>query len=97
MEHLFAPGRESHHDHAQIHFAGPGGQELLCGHGQVYKTIDGEKYRIWCPTKRAVTCGSCIKRLELLTRMQLGELDSVQLEALLDHIGALRNGHPENG
>ncbi len=92
MIHLFEPSRHGR-DQSAVHYEAPGGQELLCGHGHVFKEIDGERYRMWAPTKQPITCASCTKRLELLARMQIQGLTAAQLEELLDHIASIRNGH----
>jgi hypothetical protein len=84
------PSRQNEDTRARVHYLAPDGQVLMCGLGQVYREMDGEKFQIWHPTKRPVTCASCTKRLESLVRLQLNGLPAEQLEDVLGHIESLR-------
>jgi hypothetical protein len=87
---LIDPARQQAETRVRVHYAAPDGQTLMCGLGRVYRELDGERFPVWHPTKRPVTCASCTKRLEALTRFQLNGLDSEQLEAILAHIESFR-------
>lgn len=87
---LMDPARTQQETRVRVHYAAPDGQKLLCGLGHVYRELDGERFQIWHPTKRPVTCTSCTKRLESLVRFQLSGLGSGQLEAILAHIESFR-------
>ncbi len=96
LTHLIDPTRiPSEHNRSKIHYQALDGKELLCGLGHVYREIDGDRYQIWYPTKREVTCLSCTRALEAIVRFQLNGLSSEQLEVLLTHIESFRV--PENG
>jgi hypothetical protein len=94
--HVTDPGRLNESQRARVHYQSLDGQTLMCGHGNVYREMEGEKYRIWHPTKRPVTCASCTKRIESLVRFQVAGLSAGQLEDLLAHIESFRVP-PENG
>jgi hypothetical protein len=91
------PGRLHESQKARVHYQSPDGQHLLCGLGNVYREMDGEKYQIWHPTKRAVNCMPCTKRIEALVRFQISGLNADQLEDLIAHIESFRasNGTSE--
>jgi hypothetical protein len=84
------PSRLNEHTRARVHYLAPDGQVLLCGLGNVYREMNGEKFQVWQPTKQPVTCTACTKRLESLIRLQLVGLRSEQLEDILAHIESFR-------
>jgi Fe-S-cluster-containing hydrogenase component 2 len=82
---------------AKIHYEAPNGRRSLCSQVCVYTTIDGEKMRVWYRTKRAVTCASCTKALEITTRKAIHDLTADQLEDILAHIDTFRIGLGQPG
>jgi hypothetical protein len=87
---IIDPSRMGEHQHMRVHYRSLDGQTLMCGLGKIYREVDGEKFQIWQPTKRPVTCNSCTKRVESLVRLQLKGLSSEQFEDLLAHIESFR-------
>jgi hypothetical protein len=87
---MIDPARQTQETRVRVHYAAPDGQTLLCGLGHIYRELDGERFQVWHPTKRPVTCTSCTKRLESLIRFQLTGLGSAQLEDILAHIESFR-------
>ena len=88
--HIIDPSRLNDHRPAKVHYQSIDGQELLCGLGNVYREVDGEKFQVWQETKRPVTCHSCTQRVETIVRFQLRGLTSGQYEDLLAHIESFR-------
>lgn len=88
--HLIDPSRVQETQKVKVHYAALDGQHLMCGLGNVYREVDGERFQIWHPTKRPVSCASCTKRVEALTRFQLKGLTAEQYEELLAHIESFR-------
>jgi hypothetical protein len=79
----------------KVHYEAPGGAKSLCSQATVYRTIDGERMRVWHRTKRAVTCKPCVKRLIVEARAQLEGLTGDQVEDILAHIDTFRNKYLE--
>jgi hypothetical protein len=92
LVHMFQPGRYGT-ERLSVHYAAPNGQEVMCGHAKLFRTIDGDKIPTWFETKRPITCLNCTKRAEILVRFQLPELTAEQLEDVLAVIAGMRNGH----
>jgi len=91
LVHLFDPSRVNEAARMKIHYQSIDGRTLMCGLGLVFREADGERFRIWHPTKRPVTCTSCTKRIEALVRFQIADLTAEQLEELLAHIESFRS------
>lgn len=90
LTHLADPSRANESQRMKVHYASPDGSTLMCGLGNVYREMDGERYQIWHPTKRPVDCTSCTKRVEALVRFQLKGLTAEQYEDVLAHIESFR-------
>jgi hypothetical protein len=80
----------------RVHYESADGRKLLCSQSKVMRVIDGENMRVWFRTKRAVTCQSCTKALEVTVRKMMRGLTGDQLEDIAAHIGtfSMRNGIP---
>lgn len=87
---LFDPSRVHENQKMKIHYQALDGNTLLCGLGNVWREADGERFAIWRPTKRPVTCLSCTRRIEALVRLQANGLTAGQYEDLLAHIESFR-------
>ena len=88
---VMKPAQERNSKPPRVHYESPNGQKLLCMQSDVYRTIDGERMRIWFRTKRPVTCASCTKLLEIRTRKELRGLNGDQLEDIQAHIATFRS------
>lgn len=93
LRHMFDPARlyaDGSKWRGGVHYAAPDGQGLLCGHGSIYREIDGKRYQLWQETERPITCKSCTQQIRVLARMQIEELNASQVEELLDRIAMMR-------
>jgi hypothetical protein len=74
----------------RVHYESASGEASLCNLVSVFSAVDGEKIRVWHPTKAPVTCTSCVNVVKARVRRQLTGLSGEQYEDLLAHIATFR-------
>ena len=75
---------------SKIHYEAADGQASLCKQVRPVRVLDGESCRVWYPTKRPVTCKTCINILEVMIRDDLTGLTGDQLDDIAAHIKTFR-------
>jgi hypothetical protein len=93
LKRIIEPSTSDAH-RSRIHYEALHGRASLCEHVRVYKSIDGERMRVWYHTKREVTCKNCVSRFRTMITRQLSALGGEQLEDIAAHIETFTAKYP---
>lgn len=83
--------------HSKAHYESPDGRTIWCGQSRIFTVLEGNRIRMWHPTRREVTCKPCIKKLEKHVAALLADLNGDQLEDIAAHVGTFTAKYPPEG